>query len=211
MSTKTCRDCGETFPATSKYFNHRSVQKDGLNTLCKACSRRRANAFYQAKPEHARDYQRRHRAERREWERNYWSANRQRKAEKDRRYRLAHPEKEIAHRRAYYLANKEKVKAQLRAWHQAHPEYIARHTLKKNMRRRGVPLDRQARNYVDILHNDPCCYCGSTKHPIVIDHIIPVSHGGTSVWDNLTAACPDCNYLKSNKSLLQFVLMGGLT
>lgn len=39
-----------------------------------------------------------------------------------------------------------------------------------------------------------------------IDHIVPVSKNGSSDWDNLTAACRDCNAEKRDKPLLGFLL-----
>ena len=47
-----------------------------------------------------------------------------------------------------------------------------------------------------------CGYCGAeAKH---IDHIIPVSAGGTDDAENLTAACARCNQLKSDKPVSVF-------
>jgi CRISPR/Cas system Type II protein with McrA/HNH and RuvC-like nuclease domain len=47
-----------------------------------------------------------------------------------------------------------------------------------------------------------CCYCGSsTEEPDVIlevDHIEPVSKGGTDVIDNLVTSCQRCNRGKTN-------------
>lgn len=47
---------------------------------------------------------------------------------------------------------------------------------------------------------------GSKPHPIntlqkKMDHIIPISKGGTSNPDNLQAACRNCNRKKSSKIL----------
>ena len=57
--------------------------------------------------------------------------------------------------------------------------------------------------------NNCCAYClkplGSNA---AVDHIVPVSKGGTSYIDNLVPACKSCNSSKGSKSLLQFV--GGI-
>lgn len=48
-----------------------------------------------------------------------------------------------------------------------------------------------------------CRYCGS-KAPDVqlhVDHVVPVSLGGTDTPDNLVAACVDCNNGKGSSSL----------
>ena len=34
-----------------------------------------------------------------------------------------------------------------------------------------------------------CQYCGSTKSGLTVDHVIPRSRGGLSVWENIVAAC----------------------
>lgn len=58
----------------------------------------------------------------------------------------------------------------------------------------------------DVLERDGfrCRLCGITGKESVleVDHIIPVSHGGTTTFDNLQTLCRDCNAGKSNKSVL---------
>ena len=48
-----------------------------------------------------------------------------------------------------------------------------------------------------LRRNKFCCsYCGKAAvdgYRLVIDHIKPVSKGGTNDIDNLTASCDDCN------------------
>ncbi len=46
-----------------------------------------------------------------------------------------------------------------------------------------------------------CCRCGiSERYAILeIDHIIPISKGGKSTYDNLQTLCHKCNYEKGNK------------
>ncbi len=43
-----------------------------------------------------------------------------------------------------------------------------------------------------------CQYCGS-KNQLTIDHIIPVSKGGKSNFENCVAACKPCNNKKRNR------------
>lgn len=53
-----------------------------------------------------------------------------------------------------------------------------------------------------------CVYCG-TKESIVgeltIDHIIPISKGGSGTAENLVKACKSCNSKKTNKDLVEFL------
>lgn len=44
-----------------------------------------------------------------------------------------------------------------------------------------------------------CQYCGERKPGMTIDHVIPRSRGGKSVWENTVAACGGCNRRKGNK------------
>ena len=48
-----------------------------------------------------------------------------------------------------------------------------------------------------------CTYCGTpgTDAELEIDHIIPVSRGGSNHMSNLTTACRACNQTKSNGTL----------
>lgn len=47
-----------------------------------------------------------------------------------------------------------------------------------------------------------CVWCGDVFGPFHVDHIWPVSLGGTDDLDNLVLACRRCNLEKSNKILL---------
>ena len=44
-----------------------------------------------------------------------------------------------------------------------------------------------------------CQYCGSRKSRLTVDHVIPRSRGGKSVWENIVAACASCNRRKGNR------------
>ena len=44
-----------------------------------------------------------------------------------------------------------------------------------------------------------CQYCGSRKSGLTVDHVIPRSRGGKSVWENIVAACAPCNRRKGNR------------
>jgi hypothetical protein len=42
-----------------------------------------------------------------------------------------------------------------------------------------------------------CAYCG--EQGFTIDHILPVSRGGQSTWENTVTACRRCNHRKANR------------
>jgi hypothetical protein len=48
-----------------------------------------------------------------------------------------------------------------------------------------------------------CAYCGTTAGRLTLDHIIPRSKGGESIWENVVIACAPCNLRKGDRSLEQ--------
>jgi 5-methylcytosine-specific restriction endonuclease McrA len=45
-----------------------------------------------------------------------------------------------------------------------------------------------------------CQYCGSTGK-LTLDHVVPRSRGGDSVWENVVTSCAPCNLRKGNRLL----------
>src|SRR6187399_913953 len=46
-----------------------------------------------------------------------------------------------------------------------------------------------------------CAYCGTTNGRLTLDHIVPRSKGGESIWENVVTACAPCNLRKGDRSL----------
>jgi 5-methylcytosine-specific restriction endonuclease McrA len=44
-----------------------------------------------------------------------------------------------------------------------------------------------------------CQYCGRTSH-LTVDHVLPRSRGGGSVWENIVTSCAPCNRRKGNRT-----------
>jgi 5-methylcytosine-specific restriction endonuclease McrA len=45
-----------------------------------------------------------------------------------------------------------------------------------------------------------CQYCGHEATSLTVDHVIPRSRGGESVWENIVASCAPCNRRKGNRT-----------
>lgn len=43
-----------------------------------------------------------------------------------------------------------------------------------------------------------CQYCGTTGR-LTLDHVVPKSRGGDSVWENVVASCAPCNLRKGDR------------
>ena len=44
-----------------------------------------------------------------------------------------------------------------------------------------------------------CVYCGTTGGRLTLDHVVPRSRGGDSVWENVVTSCAPCNLRKGNR------------
>ena len=75
--------------------------------------------------------------------------------------------------------------------------------LKEMQRRRGRPRFSKTNLYIRDLYT--CQYCNTThtRKELTMDHVIPLSLGGKTKWDNMVAACSPCNTLKSNKTRMK--------
>ena len=68
-----------------------------------------------------------------------------------------------------------------------------------------VRIPRQARRRKitrkAVLARDAwtCQYCGTRKGGLTVDHVIPRSRGGKSVWENIVASCAPCNRRKGDR------------
>ena len=71
--------------------------------------------------------------------------------------------------------------------------------LKEMTRRRRTPRFSKNNLYLRDLYT--CQYCSTkhTKQELTLDHVIPLSLGGKTRWDNIVAACGPCNSRKGNK------------
>lgn len=66
-----------------------------------------------------------------------------------------------------------------------------------------VAVDRRpafTRFNVFLRDRFSCQYCGDhfSAHHLTFDHVIPRSKGGQTSWENVVAACSDCNLAKAD-------------
>jgi 5-methylcytosine-specific restriction endonuclease McrA len=48
--------------------------------------------------------------------------------------------------------------------------------------------------------NHSCAYCGAYDVELTLDHVVPESRGGKKSWDNIVAACRECNKTKGART-----------
>ena len=74
--------------------------------------------------------------------------------------------------------------------------------IKDYVRYDNLSVDLSRKNVIE-RDNHICQYCGASKIPLTIDHVIPKARGGADKWENLVTACRPCNQKKSDRSLAE--------
>jgi hypothetical protein len=81
------------------------------------------------------------------------------------------------------------------------------------IKRPRVPIPWPLKLAVIERDNDHCRYCGvsTSSIPMHIDHVIPISAGGSDTLDNLVVACAKCNVAKGTHHAIECPTCSGLT
>ena len=70
---------------------------------------------------------------------------------------------------------------------------------------RGTLAGWETRAYLLQKYNYSCVYCGAKEVPLEIEHVVPVSRGGSHRINNLVISCISCNRAKGSQSIAHFV------
>lgn len=103
---------------------------------------------------------------------------------------------------ARYLKNRDKILSQTKAYFRTENGKASVKAAGFRRRKYGkVSLD----TIKDVRNGYPrfCSYCLAKAS--TIDHVVPLTLGGTHDFDNLVPACLSCNSSKGSKSLLQWL------
>lgn len=119
-------------------------------------------------------------------------------------------------RRDWSARNPGKSSAYTREWQKRNPERARENSLKQARTRRarksGAAGSYSASDIKRILigqkHRCAACRCRLTKYHV--DHIVPLSRGGSNFPSNLQVLCPDCNLKKRAKDPIDFMQSLGL-
>jgi 5-methylcytosine-specific restriction endonuclease McrA len=179
---KTCRKCGNT----SDDFRDEKRNRDGLRSYCRPCDRADGKAKYAANPEEARARKMKWRLENPE----AWSATIM-------RYYKNHITEERARCRRWRAENREKARAAVSNWTKNNPEEVrVRNNQRKALfyKASGSATSEQIQARIDLF-GGMCAYC-RVKPCEHVDHVIPLSRGGSNWPANLRPACADCNLRK---------------
>ncbi len=180
-----------------------------------------------------KDYHLAHREEARRQKREDYLANREKLLEKqraadakrpdgerrayDQTYNLKHREEKREYRRERYKRNREQILAERRAYHVVHAEKLRDRARAARSRRLGAEGGHTAADLADLFRKQggkcPACYTAITKSGPAkyhIDHVLPLSRGGSDDAANLQLLCGPCNQSKHAKDPYEWANAHGL-
>lgn len=132
-------------------------------------------------------------------------ANPEQRREQRRRYRDAHREElRVKMLERYYrlmAEDPERVRKLRRDWAKTRKGVLANRAARTA--RRGAPYTEESLAWIASLVDPTCWYCG--RIATEIDHVIPVSRGGSGERSNLVPSCRSCNASKNAMGLEKFL------
>lgn len=228
MKQKHCPRCGETKP-TDQFGTDRG-RPDGLKPWCKTCRKiEGAKDFQKHKkkrlakhkvwiknnPEKQSQYSRTWNERHPEERKAIVNANNARRdpiehATRSRNDYHKDPVKYNVRSHTYHAANKESVAATVKTYRERNPILIS--ALKRNYkaRKRGASGTHTAEDIQAILTKQDwtCIYCPAALiEGYHVDHVTPLSRGGSNWPVNLQCLCGPCNLRKKDKTHEEFVAL----
>jgi 5-methylcytosine-specific restriction endonuclease McrA len=202
LPQKVCSRCG--LAKDQSAYSRNQANSDGLAYYCKPCQSeyyrewRVRNAeklksynkeWYQVNKEPVKQYRRIHRERDLQVRKVWLKANPDKKIEYDRRYARRHPDA---------------MKQYLRAWNKAHPEsmLVQKHRRRARKAQNGGKYTRREWLALCAEYDNRCLCCGRQAPGIrlQVDHVIPISRGGTNDISNIQPLCAECNRVKFTDS-----------
>lgn len=211
--TKCCTACGAE-KSVSEFFP-RSDLPGKFRQPCRACYHyvRRDDNVERARRWRAEDPGR-SRASMKRWRASHPEHNAERYARdkvkiltRGKQQRQKHLEKRSAKRRAMALHKTPAVKAYMRAYVRANPEKFAEYHNRRRARKLAAGGTHTAADIKRLyeLQRGKCAACRCDLKKYHVDHVIPLSGGGSNDRLNLQLLCQTCNQRKGARDPVKFM------
>ena len=149
------------------------------------------------------EYQRSHKEQLREYHRAYYARKGHiyhREYDKQRR------DQKREYDQQYRKANYERIRERQRRWERDNQQHVRLYKRAAAMKRYSVVYNAEGYYTDDDIQRQyghqhgKCYYCGErVGKKYHVDHVVPVSRGGTNWPDNLVIACGHCNCTKNDR------------
>lgn len=132
----------------------------------------------------------------------YYEANKEARSASYKAYRQANPEKEAARHKRYQNENREVCRERGRQYRLNNPDVMRAKWAKRRSIEAGAEGKFTAADIERIaeLQRGRCANCRCKLVKFHIDHIEPLSRGGSNWPSNLQLLCPPCNLRKHAKA-----------
>ncbi len=205
------------------------MQKEPLTEEQRLANRRASKLayYYRNKEKHAEyaaKYHREHREARSEKSKFYEEKNKERRSTQKKIYRVENKAREAARYQEnknavsaqcakYYEKNAEEIKARVRAYRLANPDWALTMSRNKRAQKKAVggKLSKGLAATLMALQKGKCACCRVDLRNVAfhIDHVMPISRGGSNTDDNTQLLCKDCNLSKHAKHPVDFMQSRG--
>lgn len=213
-NTKRCAVCGQE--KTLDQFRPEKRNKDGLAGKCKDCARAHSADYYQKNRGKVLDAVKQRYQEKSDEIKQYkkdWSAKSADRLKAKRKEYYQQKKDEIRERSAsWYRLNRERAAKQKQVYRASNREKFAMYHARRrsaNKNSAGSFTKEDVQRLLK-LQRWTCIGCrASLKKGFHIDHVFPVSKGGSSDPSNIQLLCPHCNRSKSAMHPADFMAKKG--
>lgn len=106
----------------------------------------------------------------------------------------------------HYQKNRESRLAANRKWYKENPLWACASTSKRRAFLKDAPDSFTAQDLERIYEAQGwLCACCQEMKPLTVDHVIPLSRGGSNGPDNLQGLCKSCNSAKKDMTMEEFL------
>jgi len=191
---------GPILPRTPQYFSRNRNNKDGLQPLCKACVSVYMAQYYERNSERKRQYQNEYRQNNLEHVQEY---DRQRAKLPHRKANAKRVLKNWRGKKSdKYLKQLERHKPIARLHYINNPEMYQAYRHARRAREISAPGHFTSEDIKTQfkMQKGRCWHCQKElNRNYHIDHLIPLSRGGSNDARNIVISCPECNRSKNDK------------
>jgi len=119
---------------------------------------------------------------------------------KNKRYYEKHREELLVKQKIYEAAHREELNADHKKWCAEHLDRVRIHSSNRRARIRGAGGTHTTEEFAALCaaFGNKCPCCGKAVL-LTVDHVIPLSRGGTNGIENIQPLCGPCNNWKFNK------------
>jgi 5-methylcytosine-specific restriction endonuclease McrA len=187
MKSKICVRCKQSKDVSD--FRKFKANRDGLQSYCNECQKEYNREYRKNNPRYAEQHK-----------------------EESARYRNKHVEQVREILRKWYFKNvtlnRQRNRSAMKIWRSENKEKIKMYEENRRALILGVEGNGITVEEWETIKNEAsnrCSYCGQKSNKLQMDHVVPVSKGGSHNAENIVPACPSCNQSKGNRGLLKFL------